>query len=237
MSWRAIRDEEIEAEALNLSKSIGEPDLVEDEDVQSPQSLTFSPIDARHLSSLPLISARVVKLLKASKNHIHASNNMLITLVRYSSSSTIKILISFQGFSNPTKTDRRFFQSRIREMIQQHIIEKVIVPNNKKKVPNTAVKCFRLVEDIPSPLIDGAVVVTDLEDDIEDSDLGWLFTIVWHLHMLTASIVTVQNGVKMNIAVHKQIIDLLEGSGTRGMTLNVSFPICFLVLALTLTFL
>lgn len=95
MSWKAIRDEEIEAEALNLSKSMGEPDLLEDEDVQGPQSLTFTPIDARHLSSLPLISARVVKLLKASKNHIHASNNMLITLVRYSSFAIINNLISF----------------------------------------------------------------------------------------------------------------------------------------------
>lgn len=106
-------------------------------------------------------------------------------------------------------------------MIQQHIIEKVIVPNNKKKVPNTAVKCFRLVEDVPSPLLDGAVVVTDLEDDIEDSELGRLFMVVWLLHRLTASTVTVQNGVKMNMTIHKQIIDLLEGSGTRGMTLNV----------------
>lgn len=121
-------------------------------------------------------------------------------------------------------------------MIQQHIIEKVIVPNNKKKVPNTAVKCFRLVEDVPSPLLDGAVVVTDLEDDVEDSDLGWLSLIVWLLHRLTASTVTVQNGVKMNITVHKQIIDLLEGSGTRGMTLNVSILIYFLVLALILAF-
>ena len=71
-------------------------------------------------------------------------------------------------------------------MIQQHIIEKVIVPNNKKKVPNTAVKCFRLVEDGPFPLLDSAVVISDLEDDIEDSDLGWLSMIVW-LHKLTAS--------------------------------------------------
>jgi hypothetical protein len=121
-------------------------------------------------------------------------------------------------------------------MIQQHTIEKVIVPNNKKKVPNTAVKCFRLVEDTPSPLLDGVVVVSDLEDDIEDSDLGWLFMIVWLLHRLTASTVTVQYGVKMNITVHKQIIDLLEGSGTRGLTLNVSIPIIFQVLALILTF-
>ena len=121
-------------------------------------------------------------------------------------------------------------------MIQQNIIEKVIVPNNKKKVPNTAVKCFRLVEDAPSPLLDGAVVVTDLEDDVEDIDLGWLFTIVWLIHRLTVSTVTVQNGVKMNITIHKQIVDLLEGSGTRGMTLNVSISIYFFVLALILIF-
>ena len=112
-------------------------------------------------------------------------------------------------------------------MIQQHIIEKVMVPNNKKKVPNTSVKCFRLVEDIPSPLLDGAVVISDLEDDIEDSDLGCFFMIVWLLHKLTVSTVTVQYGVKMNKTVHKQIIDLLEESGTRGMTLNVSIFIYF----------
>jgi hypothetical protein len=60
-------------------------------------------------------------------------------------------------------------------MIQQHIIEKVLVPNNKKKVPNTAVQCFRLVEDVPSPLLDSAVVISDHEDDAEDNDFGWLF--------------------------------------------------------------
>lgn len=62
-------------------------------------------------------------------------------------------------------------------MIQQRIIEKVIVPSNKKKVSNTTVKCFRLVEDVPNPLSDSAVVISDLEDDIEDNDLGWLFMI------------------------------------------------------------
>lgn len=103
MSWKAIRDEEFEAEALKLSKSMGEPDLVENEDVQGSQSLSFTPIDARHLSSLPLISARVIRLLKASKNHIHASNNMLITLVRFSSFSIISDLIGFSGILKSNK--------------------------------------------------------------------------------------------------------------------------------------
>ena len=82
---------------------MGEPDVVEDEDIQGSQSLTFTPIDARHLSSLPLISARVVRLLKASKNHIHASNNMLITLVRCSSFLIINNLTSFSGIFKSNK--------------------------------------------------------------------------------------------------------------------------------------
>lgn len=82
-SWKAIRDEETQAE--NLQTKPRNPDdgsLQEDLDIEDPSSLNFTPIDARHLSSLPLVSARVIRLLKASKNHMHASNNMLITLVR-----------------------------------------------------------------------------------------------------------------------------------------------------------
>lgn len=45
------------------------------------KSLDFTPIDARHLSSLPLVRARVVKLLKESTNNIHASANILIAIV------------------------------------------------------------------------------------------------------------------------------------------------------------
>ena len=82
-SWKAIRDEETQAENLQVKIQHPEVDFMqEDFDVEDPNSLNFTPIDARHLSSLPLISGRVIRLLKASKNHMHASNNMLITLVR-----------------------------------------------------------------------------------------------------------------------------------------------------------
>ncbi|KAF8167796.1 hypothetical protein B0H34DRAFT_644725 [Crassisporium funariophilum] len=189
LSWKAIREEETLAETSQTNKRSSEPDFAEDDEVlQDTHALHFTPIDARHLSSLPLISARVVRLLQASKNHIHASNNMLIIL----------------GFSNPTKTDRRFFQSRIREMVQQRIIEKVIVPSNNKK-RNATVKCFRLVEDAECEPVDGGIVISDLDDDVEDR----------------------HNGVKMNLTIHKQIISLLEDSGTSGMTLNdISFALC-----------
>lgn len=187
-SWKAIRDEETLAE--DLQKNGNDTAVLDEEEAGvNATALKFTPIDARHLSSLPLISARVVKLLKASKNFIHASNNMLITL----------------GFSNPTKTDRRFFQSRIREMIQQRLIEKVVVPSNRKKSVNASVKCFRLVTtgDLENH---GAVVDEDDEDD---------------------PLLDGQNGIKMNITIHKQIIDLIEESGITGMTLNeLSAALC-----------
>ena len=83
-SWKAIREEELRADdTVNASQELIVEPLDDDEDrVTDPKSLEFTSIDARHLSSLPLIRARVVKLLKASRNQMHAANNMLITLVR-----------------------------------------------------------------------------------------------------------------------------------------------------------
>jgi hypothetical protein len=55
---------------------------VDKTDLDRTKQLNFTPIDARHLSSYPLISQRVIKLLRASKNHMHASKDMLMILVR-----------------------------------------------------------------------------------------------------------------------------------------------------------
>ncbi|KAG6814043.1 hypothetical protein H0H92_003893 [Tricholoma furcatifolium] len=192
--WKAIREEENQAE--NFQKTATEATVIDIDDDEEKstdvQSLDFTPIDARHLSSLPLVRGRVVKLLKASKNQMHASNNMLITI----------------GFANPTKTDRRFFQSRIREMIQQGVIEKVVVPSNKRKSVNSSVKCFRLVSKDREPDVEGVVVQSQDGDD-DEKDVGE------------------QSCVKMNITIHKQIFDLLEESGMTGMTLNeLSAALC-----------
>ncbi|KAG6919586.1 hypothetical protein DXG01_004250 [Tephrocybe rancida] len=208
--WKAIRDEESQAQSSHQTAPDATTDVYEEEE-KSPdiQSLDFSPIDARHLSSLPLVRGRVVKLLKASKNQMHASNNMLITLVRqlFNPHSYNITYDNDQGFANPTKTDRRFFQSRIREMIQQGVIEKVVVPSNKRKSVNASVKCFRLVSKDPNAGDDDSVVVQDGDDD--EKDVGE------------------QSAVKMNITIHKQIFDLLEESGIVGMTLNeLSAALC-----------
>jgi transcription factor C subunit 3 len=79
--WKAIREEEHKAEEEDkVTREINEESLEEESTAERP-ALDFTPIDARHLSSLPLVKSRVVRLLKASKNYIHESNNMLITIV------------------------------------------------------------------------------------------------------------------------------------------------------------
>jgi len=80
--WRAIREEENKAEEEDKITRESYEEALEEESTTEKTVLDFTPIDARHLSSLPLVRSRVVKLLKASKNHIHESNNMLITIVR-----------------------------------------------------------------------------------------------------------------------------------------------------------
>jgi hypothetical protein len=82
--WQKIREEEMKA-SEDFQKSSQPPEEADAEPSTSGNaslsSLKFDSMDARHLSSLPLLRARVVKLLKASKNYIHESNNMLLRLV------------------------------------------------------------------------------------------------------------------------------------------------------------
>ncbi|KXN81128.1 Transcription factor tau subunit sfc3 [Leucoagaricus sp. SymC.cos] len=193
--WKAIREEENKAEEEDkIAREVNE-ETIEDEALSEKPILDFTPIDARHLSSLPLVRSRVVKLLKASKNYIHESNNMLITI----------------GFSTPTKTDRRFFQSRIKELIQQGVIEKVVVPSLRKKASTAMVKCFRLVTaDNKS---EGVILDTQDDEEAEEQEKSDLAKEVC--------------GVKMNVTLHKQIFNLLEEAGTRGMTLSeLSIALC-----------
>lgn len=71
---------------------------------------------------------------------------------------------------HPTKTDRRFFQTRLRELIQQGIIERVLVPSNKTR--DRAIKCIRLVAS-DNKLPEGSVVVGQgVEEDEKDASLA-----------------------------------------------------------------
>jgi transcription factor C subunit 3 len=227
--WQQIRNEEKKAENIrNILHDEGQ--LPEDVDQESAitSSSKFEPMDARHLSSLPLLRARVVKLLKASKNQMHESNNIMLKLVctpfcMESSGSKG----NFQGFVNPTKTDRRFFRTRIRELIHQEVIEQVLVPNKRKKDPNAMIKCFRLVSSEMNVTDDqGVVVLPTLAYDDEKDDDGVLGTCdeISSIPDSRQAIISQgpPGGIKTNATIHKQITDLLSDADTDGITLNVS---------------
>jgi oxalate---CoA ligase len=76
-----------------------------------------------------------------------------------------------KGFANPTRRDRRFFNGRIRELIKDNVIEKVIVP---KLYGSSSALCIRLVGDSRTEGTEGVVVqsgdVGDEEQQEETSD-------------------------------------------------------------------
>ncbi|KAI5829674.1 hypothetical protein K523DRAFT_416530 [Schizophyllum commune Tattone D] len=182
-SWQAIREEELRAQEGEKAKATQPTD--DDPAMNDWHNLDFSPIDARHLSSYPLVRNRVVSLLKASRNHMHPTTNLLIRI----------------GFAHPTKTDRRFFQSRVREMEAEGLIDRVTAPSTGKSAGT--VKCLRLLEGgKPDSNTEGVVVQTAEDDEDEQADAY------------------VENGVKMNVTLHRQIIDLIARAGTSGLTLN-----------------
>lgn len=91
--WKPIRDEE--AAAARGEEQVagpsgggdggvdlgGEVDGEGEEKPALPDGIVFTPIDARHLSSLQLVKGRIVKLLTHAPNHIHPSQNLLKTIV------------------------------------------------------------------------------------------------------------------------------------------------------------
>jgi oxalate---CoA ligase len=79
-SWQQIRNEEAQANGTP-SAELQVPDDSQIHEGDSKVTISFDPIDTRHLSSLPLVRGRLVKLLKASQNNIHSSTNMLVAIV------------------------------------------------------------------------------------------------------------------------------------------------------------
>jgi oxalate---CoA ligase len=146
--WRQIQDE-----GVNSVKDTQAEGGIDNEETSLTQDgfqvpIKFDPIDARHLSSLSLIQSRIVKLLKHSESHTHPSQNLLVTIVSKNPylTQSVNLTSAFQGFSNPTKTDRRFFQSRLKELIENHIVERVMGPSVSKSGP-ASVPSIRLVVD------------------------------------------------------------------------------------------
>lgn len=183
--WQQIQREEGEDEVVVTGTNVQPPDTIDGvgRATESPQ-IMFDSIDGRHLSSLHLVKNRVVRLLKASTNQIHASNNLLVAI----------------GFNNPTKTDRRFFRTRLRELIQQGVIERILVP--PRKSAGRMVKCIRLVQP-DSKLPEGML----LDVDGDEKDVGF-------------GLSEASTNVKTHLTIHKQVSNLLEEAGPSGLTLQ-----------------
>ncbi|KAI0095273.1 hypothetical protein BDY19DRAFT_917063 [Irpex rosettiformis] len=139
--------------------------------------LAFEPIDSRHLSSLPIVKDRVEKLLRNSPHFMHTLQNLLVVI----------------GFPNPVKSDRRFFQTRLRELVAQGFIERVQVPKHGGKLA----ACIRLVNPDEQAHTQATPSVIEVVDDEEE-----------------------QLSLKANITLQKQMIDLAHQSGMEGVTLN-----------------
>ncbi|KAJ7593112.1 hypothetical protein C8J56DRAFT_1013301 [Mycena floridula] len=179
--WKELREETTKAEGEMLK---AEPDNDEEEPSESfvdVRPLGFTPIDVRHLSSVPLLRGRIIRLLKASRNQMHPTYNLLLV----------------RGCLNPSKSDRRFFNTQLRDMVDKGILERVLVPG-KKASKRGGTACIRLLNE------NGSAVPAAVKAALPDEDVD-------------------QTGLKINVTLHKQLVDLLENAGPTGMTLTGSW--------------
>jgi len=66
------------------------------------------PIPGSEVTNVPLLRARLVRLLLDSPNHTRPFSNLILAC----------------GYANPAKNDRRFFTSRIHDMISDGTLQK-----------------------------------------------------------------------------------------------------------------
>ncbi|KAI0374486.1 hypothetical protein BV20DRAFT_961659 [Pilatotrama ljubarskyi] len=187
--WQQVAEEEKKAvsEEKDGDKEAPSDDEIDQDETKPFEPVHFDPIDSRHLSSMPLLKSRLTKLLKNCPHYMHTSSNIMVKI----------------GFVNPTRTDRRFFRTRLRELMEQGVIEKVQVPHaDRKRYPDRRVQCIRLITEDERSQSQGEVVADDDFEEVEavhDDDY---------------------TGLKANVSLHRQMIDLLAEAGTKGMTLN-----------------
>ena len=65
---------------------------------------------------------------------------------------------------NPTRTERRFFRSRLRELMDEGFIEKVNVPHaDRKRFPDKKVPCIRFLKNDATSQAQEEVVPEDTD--------------------------------------------------------------------------
>jgi hypothetical protein len=96
-TWKTVKAEE---------KSVTQENEQDEEpgDDGTEPSVRFNPIDARHLSSLPLLRSRLAKLLKNCPSNMHKYGNLVVAIVRARMLGSVhQSLTSFRAFVIPPK--------------------------------------------------------------------------------------------------------------------------------------
>ncbi|TCD70634.1 hypothetical protein EIP91_002353 [Steccherinum ochraceum] len=189
--WQAVVAEEAEAADTDLIKAELEGEDEGDDDVVTQANVTFEPLDSKHLASLPIIRARIVKLLQASPYHMHPVKNIMLRIVR----------VHFGGGKEPDSDIPGRASNLDRERVTG---EKVQTPHPTRKGANLML--IRLLSaDEQKDVGDEEDAEAEDDDDIEEN--------VFRL--------------KGNETLHRQLIELVEASGTEGTTVtSLSQSLC-----------
>ncbi|KAI5123716.1 hypothetical protein M0805_000310 [Coniferiporia weirii] len=195
-TWKKIREEEFRAQGTSNDNG----DSVLDSagaDSKVPDTLQFDPIDTRHLTSLNILRQRLVKLLKHSVNEIQPYNNIAVRI----------------GFRPRSRTDRRFFIARLKELIAEGTIEKILVTSANPNITQNRQLCLRLVSSEKDKVInqDANIIKASDEEEKEEDMIE---------NLITDDPLGDQKHVKSTMTLHKQIIDLMQDSSATGITLN-----------------
>jgi hypothetical protein len=102
--WKDIREEasRLDSKATQDDADMGVPDD-DDDDLPAAPSVQLGAFDDRHLSSLPIVRARIIELLSKCTNNVHSTRNLLVSMVSSLASSAVSSVHSYSGLRKTAK--------------------------------------------------------------------------------------------------------------------------------------
>ncbi|EJD04259.1 uncharacterized protein FOMMEDRAFT_106841 [Fomitiporia mediterranea MF3/22] len=191
-AWKNVREEELRAQEESAEADRQDSNIT-GAGTGSLQLPHFDPIDTRHLTSLNILRQRLTKLLKHSLNYTQPYANI-----------SMKI-----GFRPRSRTDRRFFIARLKELINEGAIEKFFMTSQNPDTTQNKQLYIRLAPSDRAGSVaasEKGVKIADEEEDMIDN--------------LVTDDGPEQAQVKCTLTLHRQILDALQESGTTGATLS-----------------
>lgn len=232
-TWREVREEELRPQADPTVMELTLPGNTDNLENITSITTDFSPIDTRHLSNLNILRQRLTAYLRQSEDGVRPYHNIAVKIV-----GTLSYLLCLrqtdfiqQGFRPRSRTDRRFFIARLKELVAEGTIEKVAITD--KTISEVApsrqlgLRLARTGSSRNSMAILGTNTLEFEESDMIDEDLldgVWcsssnLVNFLRTNYEQTTDRCT--NLFKLNSTLHRQIVEILNSSGSSGMTLQV----------------